>query len=183
MSKGLSCRVVAGIAIVGATIVCHDAVVFGRGAPAGLMAAQAPAGRVAPAPPTAGEKRATVIKAPDSPVSVDKATVFTTSDAPPVVLYSVTNLTTEELDQFTLIAFVFNAEGTLKAMQIAPGRRTLNAGETKYSSMVLDGSKLEATDAVVVGINQAQKANSEAWWRAELQAAAEATQRKTTATR
>jgi hypothetical protein len=49
--------------------------------------------------------------------------------------------------------------------------------------MVLDGSKLEATDAVVVGINQAQKVNSDAWWRAELQAAAEATQRKTTATR
>jgi hypothetical protein len=68
-------------------------------------------------------------------------------------------------------------------MQIAPGRRNLDPGETKYSSMVLDGSKLEATDAVVVGINQAQKVNSEAWWRAELQAAAEATQRKTTATR
>jgi len=38
-------------------------------------------------------------------------------------------------------------------------------------------------DRIVVGVNQAQKVNSEAWWRAELQAAAEATQRKTTATR
>ena len=178
MSKGLSRKVVAGIAVAGATLLGHDAVVFGR-----VQPAQAPAGRIAPAPAASGEKRATVVKAPDSPVSVDHATVFTTAGAPPVVLYSVTNLTTEALDQFTLIAFTFNAEGTLKAMQIAPGRRTLNAGETKYSSMVLDGSPLEATDAVVVGINQAQKVNSEAWWRAELQAAAEATQRKTTATR
>jgi|SoiMethySBSTD1v2_1073268.scaffolds.fasta_scaffold1311036_2 hypothetical protein len=177
MITGLSRKVVAGIAVAGATLLGHDAVVFGR-----VQPAQAPAGRIAPAP-ASGEKRATVVKAPDSPVSVDHATVFTTAGAPPVVLYSVTNLTTEALDQFTLIAFTFNAEGTLKAMQIAPGRRTLNAGETKYSSMVLDGSPLEATDAVVVGINQAQKVNSEAWWRAELQAAAEATQRKTTATR
>jgi hypothetical protein len=71
----------------------------------------------------------------------------------------------------------------MKAMQVAPGRRTLNAAETKYSSMVLDGSPIEDTDVVVVGINQAQKVNSEAWWRADLQAAAEATQRRTTATR
>jgi len=173
-------RVAVGIV---AGLLIHDIIVPGSGQPVELFAMQAPGGRIAPAPATAGEKRATVVKAPDSPVSVDRATVFTTADAPPVVLYSVTNLTTEALDQFTLIAFVFNAEGTLKAMQIAPGRRTLNAGETKYSSMVLDGSPLEATDAVVVGINQAQKVNSEAWWRAELQGAAEATQRKTTATR
>ena len=91
----------------------------------------------------------------------------------------MTNLTADTLDQFTLIAFVFNAEGTLKAMQIAPGRRTLNPSETKYSSMVLDGSPIEATDTVVVGINQAQRVNSDDWWRADLQTAAETTQRKT----
>src|SRR5690242_2956080 len=114
MIKGLSGKVVAGIAVAGATLFVHDAVVFGR--PGEVVAVQAPAGRVAPAPPAAGEKRATVVKAPDSPVSVDRATIFTAADTPPVVLYSVTNLTTEALDQFTLIAFVFNAEGTLKAM-------------------------------------------------------------------
>jgi hypothetical protein len=89
MTKGLSRQVVAGIAVAGVTLICHDAVVSGRGAP-GAAAAQAPGGRVAPPPPSAGEKRAAVVKAPDSPVSVDRATVFTTADAPPVVVYSVT---------------------------------------------------------------------------------------------
>lgn len=40
--------------------------------------------------------------------------------------------------------------------------------------MVLDGSPLAAGDIVVVGVNQVQRAGSDAWWRANLQAAATA---------
>jgi len=64
MSKGLSSKVVAGIAVAAVTLLCRDAVVFARSAPAEVVAIQAPTGRVAPAPTTAGEKRATVVKAP-----------------------------------------------------------------------------------------------------------------------
>jgi hypothetical protein len=72
------------------------------------------------------------------------------------------------------MAFVFKPDGTLTARQVAPGRRTLEAHEVKYSALVLDGSKVERTDIVVVGINQVQRAGSDSWWRAELQRAAEA---------
>jgi hypothetical protein len=65
-------------------------------------------------------------------------------------------------------------DGTLKARQLAPGRRTLNAHETKYSAMVLDGSPVDPGDSIVIGVNQAQRVNSDTWWRADLQAAAEA---------
>ena len=51
---------------------------------------------------------------------------------------------------------------------------TLAPHEIKYSTLVLDGSAIDANDIVVVGINQAQRAGSDAWWRAELQRAAEA---------
>ena len=58
-------------------------------------------------------------------------------------------------------------------------RRTLDARGTKYSTLVLDGSPVDATDVIVLGVNQAQRAGSEVWWRADLQPAAEAaTQRK-----
>jgi hypothetical protein len=43
--------------------------------------------------------------------------------------------------------------------------------------LVLDGSPLEATDRVVLGVNQAVKVGSERWWRAELQEAATAAAR------
>jgi hypothetical protein len=124
------------------------------------------------------ERPAMTVQAPDSPVRLDRAMVFTGSDGPPVLLYSATNLTDVALDEFTVIAFVFNAEGTLKARQTAPGRRTLDARGTKYSTLVLDGSPIEATDQIVVGVNQAQRVNSDAWWRADIQAAAEGAARK-----
>jgi hypothetical protein len=73
-----------------------------------------------------------------------------------------------------VIAFVFAADGTLKARQTAPGRHLLDAHGTKYSTLVLDGSPIEATDKIVVGVNQAQRVNSDAWWRADVQRAAEA---------
>jgi hypothetical protein len=126
----------------------------------------------------AGERAATVVQAPDSPVRLDRATVLTTGDAPPVVLYSATNLSPEPLDQFTVIVFVFNDAGMLKATHTAPARRELEPKETKFSTIVLDGAPVAPTDVVVIGVNQAQRVNSEAWWRADLQPNAEATQRK-----
>lgn len=123
------------------------------------------------------EKPAVVVGAADSPVRLDHAVVLTASEGPPVVLYAATNLTDGELEQFTVIAFVFDAEGTLKARQTAPGRRTLDAHGTKYSTLVLDGSPIAATDAIVIGVNQAQRAGSDTWWRTDLQAAAVAAAR------
>jgi hypothetical protein len=116
---------------------------------------------------------ATVVQAPDSPVRLDKATILRVPDAPAVLLYSATNTTEQTLDQFTVMVFVFDAQGRLKARHVAPGRRTLEPRETKYSAMVLDGAPIDATDALVVGVNQAQRVNSDAWWRAEIQPAAE----------
>jgi hypothetical protein len=122
----------------------------------------------------AQERALPVVQAPDSPVRMERATMLSGTDGPPVLLYAATNLTNDPLDQFTVMAFIFKADGTLKARQTAPGRRTLNAHETKYSTMVLDGSPLEPGDTIVVGVNQAQRVNSDSWWRADLQDAAEA---------
>src|SRR5580700_2188230 len=120
------------------------------------------------------EKPAIVVQAADSPVRLDRATILSTADGPPIALYSATNMTDDQLDQFTVMAFVFDAKGTLKARQVAPGRRTLDARSTKYSTLVLDGSPIDATDVIVVGVNQAQRVGTEVWWRADLQAVAEA---------
>jgi hypothetical protein len=122
----------------------------------------------------AGETPATTVQAADSPVRLDRATVLTGADGPPVLLYAATNLTDDQLDEFTVMAFVFSAEGKLKARQVAPARRTLDAHATKYSTLVLDGSPMDAGDSIVIGVNQAQRVKSDVWWRADLQAAAEA---------
>ena len=122
----------------------------------------------------AQERAVIVVQAPDSPVRMEHATVLSATEGPPVLVYVATDLKDEPLEQFTVMAFVFKADGTLKARQVAPGRRSLDPRETKYSAMVLDGSPVEPGDVIVAGINQAQRANSEAWWRADLQAAAEA---------
>jgi hypothetical protein len=122
----------------------------------------------------AGEKPAVTVQAAGSPVRLDRATVLTSTDGPPVLLYAATNLTDDQLDEFTVMAFVFGADGTLKARQVAPGRRTLDAHATKYSTLVLDGSPIDASDSIVIGVNQAQRVKSDVWWRADLQAAAEA---------
>src|SRR2546430_12674362 len=120
-----------------------------------------------------GAAEVSTVQAPDSPVRLDHATILTAADAPPVLLYAATNVTGDELDEFTVMAYVFR-EGVLKARQVAPGRRTLDAHGTKYSAMILDGFAIEPTDVIVVGVNQAQRVGSDAWWRAELQEAAEA---------
>ncbi len=122
----------------------------------------------------AQERAVMVVQAPDSPVRLEHATVLSASEGPPVLLYGATNLTSDALEQFTVMVFTFKADGALKARQVAPGRRTLDARETKYSSMVLDGSSVEPGDVIVIGVNQAQRANSDTWWRADLQPAAEA---------
>jgi len=119
-----------------------------------------------------GATEVSTVQAPDSPVRLDHATILTATDAPPVLLYAATNVTGDPLDEFTVMAFVFR-EGVLKARQVAPARRTLDAHGTKYSAMILDGFPIEPNDLVVVGVNQAQRVGSEAWWRAELQTAAE----------
>jgi len=114
-----------------------------------------------------------IVQSPDSPVRLDHAVVMTADGNPPVLVYAATNLTDNELEQFTVLVFIFDDKGTLKARQVAPGRRTLAAHETKSSAMVLDGITIEASWTIVAGVNQAQKAGSESWWRGELQNAAQ----------
>ena len=68
------------------------------------------------------------------------------------------------------------SRGVKRVYQLALSEyhRTLDAHGTKYSAMVLDGFAIEANDAVVVGVNQAQKVGSDAWWRTDLHEAAAA---------
>jgi hypothetical protein len=122
----------------------------------------------------ASERAALIVSGEAPPARMDRATVLTPAEGPPVIVYAATNVTDQALDQFTVMAFVFKPDGTLKARQVAPGRRTLEPRETKYSTLVLDGSSIDATDIIVVGINQAQRTASDTWWRADLQLAAEA---------
>jgi len=121
----------------------------------------------------------TVVQAPDSPVKIENAKVLNVGAAEPaVLLYAATNLTDAELEQFTVIAYIFDADGVLKTRQVAPGRRTLEKKGTKFSTMVLDGRAVGPTDRIVIGVNQAQRTDSEKWWSAELEAAAKAAVKK-----
>jgi hypothetical protein len=122
----------------------------------------------------AAETPAVVVKAADSPVTIGRATVLTVAGDPPVVLYAATNQTADDLEQFTVTVFIFDAKGTLKHEQIAPGRRTLEAKSTKYSTIVLDGGPVDPAGSIVIGVNQAQRVNSDTWWKADIRAAAEA---------
>ena len=121
----------------------------------------------------AAETPAVVIGAADAPVTIGRATVLTVAGDPPILLYAATNQTDDDLEQFTVMVFIYDAKGVLKAQQIAPGRRTLEARSTKYSTIVLDGSPVDPAGFIVIGVNQAQRVNSEIWWRADLKAAAE----------
>src|SRR5262245_9965004 len=123
---------------------------------------------------TPGERPAKLVEGADAPAKITRATVLMPTVGPPVVLYAATNTTDRQIDTMTVMAFVFKADGTLKARQTAPGRRNLEPRETKYSTLVLDGSPVETSDVVVIGINQVQHTGSDAWWRADLQRAAEA---------
>ena len=119
------------------------------------------------------EKPAVVVEAAGSPVKIGRATVLTVAGDPPVILYAATNQTDDDLEQFTVMVFIFDAKGILTTQQIAPGRRTLEAKTTKYSTIVLDGGPVDPAGSIVIGVNQAQRVNSETWWRADLKAAAE----------
>ena len=89
----------------------------------------------------------------ERPARISRAAVLTPAEGPPVVLYAALSETDQRIDEFTVMAFVFKADGTLKARQVAPGRRTLEPHETKYSTLVLDGSTIDGTDIVVVGLS------------------------------
>jgi hypothetical protein len=120
------------------------------------------------------EKPAIVVEGPQPPVRITKAVVLTPSEGPPLVVYAAVNQTDQEFEQFTVMAFVFKADGTPRARQVAPGRRTLEAHETKYSTLVLDAGPVDPTDIIVVGVDQAQRAGSEEWWHTDLRPLAEA---------
>ena len=131
-------------------------------------------GVVAPA-----EMTPTIIQAPDSPVKLDHARILNVVEGEPaVLLYAATNLTDNDLEQFTVIAFIFEGDGTLRSRQAAPGRRTLEKRATKYSTMVIDVRALTPTDRIVIGVDQAQRVDSEKWWSAELVEAAKAAVKK-----
>ena len=119
------------------------------------------------------EKTALIVEGQQPPVRITHAFVLTASQGPPIVLYDAVNQTDKEYEQFTVTAFVFKADGTPRARQTAPGRRTLEAHETKYSTIVLDGSPIDATDVIVIGVDQAQLAGSEQWWNTNLRPLAE----------
>ena len=121
-----------------------------------------------------GERPARLVEGADAPARITRATVLVPAEGPPIVLYAAMNVTDRQIDTITVMAFVFKADGTLKARQTAPGRRNLDAHETKYSTLVLDGSEVDASDVIVIGINQAQHTGSSTWWHADLQRAAEA---------
>ena len=114
-----------------------------------------------------------IVVAPDSPVRLDSAKVLNTGSEPLVLLYGASNTTEAPIDQFTVTVFFFRADGQLKARQVAPGRRELAVGQTKYSAMVLDVGAIEATDTLMAGVDQAQRVGSDTWWRADLRAVAE----------
>lgn len=122
----------------------------------------------------ATEKAAIIVEGQQTPVRITHAAVMTASQGPPIILYEAVNQTDKEYEQFTVTAFVFKADGTPRARQTAPGRRTLEAHEKKYSTIVLDGSTVEPTDVIVIGIDQAQLAGSEQWWHTDLRPLAEA---------
>jgi hypothetical protein len=121
----------------------------------------------------------TIIQAPDSPVKLDHAKILNVVEGEPaVLLYAATNLTDNDLEQFTVIAFIFEGDGTLRSRQAAPGRRTLEKRSTKYSAMVIDVRPLTPTDRIVIGVDQAQRVDSEKWWSAELVDVAKAAVKK-----
>jgi hypothetical protein len=120
------------------------------------------------------EKPAIVVEGQQPPVRLTKAVVITPSEGPPLVVYAAVNQTDQQFEQFTVMAFVFKADGTPRARQVAPGRRTLEPHETKYSTLVLDAGPVDPTDIIVVGIDQAQRAGSEEWWHTDLRPLAEA---------
>lgn len=124
--------------------------------------------------PADTQRPVTPVTAPNAPVKLDAMKVLNTDAQPLVLLYAATNTSESAIDQFTVMVFVYDKDGQLKARQVAPGRRDLAVKETKYSSMVLDVGKIDATDYLMAGVDQAQRVGSDDWWRADLRPLAEA---------
>jgi hypothetical protein len=121
---------------------------------------------------SAQDRSAQIVGAPDAPVRLTSAKVLNTGAEPLVLLYGAVNSTSSPVDTFTV--YVFGADNRLKARQVAPGRRELAVGETKYSAMVLDVGTIEPTDYLMAGVDQVQRVGSDDWWRVDLRAIAEA---------
>lgn len=119
------------------------------------------------------ERTAQVVAAPDTPVTLESVKVLNGDATPLVLLYAAKNVTKDSIEQFTVTAYVFAPDGHLKARQVAPGRRDLEPGETKFSAMVLDVGTIDPADALMAGVDQVQRAGSDSWWRADLRAIAE----------
>ena len=119
------------------------------------------------------ERTVQIVTAPDSPVHLDSAKILNGGSQPLVLLYGASNRIDAAIDQFTVTVFVFRADGQLKARQVAPGRRDLAVGETKYSAMVLDVGAIDPTDTLMAGVDQVQRVGSESWWRADIRSLAE----------
>jgi len=122
----------------------------------------------------ADDRAVQIVAAPDTPVRLSSAKVLNTGSDPLVLLYAAANATQTEIDTFTVTVYVFDADGRLKARQVAPARRELKVGETKFSAMVLDVGKIEPTDTLMAGVDQVQRVGSDDWWRADLRVIAEA---------
>ena len=122
----------------------------------------------------AADRTVRIVAAPDAPVRLESVKLLNADAAPLVLLYAAKNGGSGAVEQFTVTVYVFGADGVLKARQVAPGRRELNAGETKYSAMVLDVGEIAATDTLMAGVDQVQAAGAETWWRTDLRAIAEA---------
>src|SRR5262245_39975269 len=87
------------------------------------------------ASPAADDRPVQIVTAPDTPVRLESAKVLNSGSEPLVLLYAAVNASGAPIDQFTVMVFVFDAKGQLKARQVAPGRRELKVGETKFSAM------------------------------------------------
>ena len=121
----------------------------------------------------ADDRTAQIVGAPDAPVRLESAKVLNTGSEPLVLLYGATNSTQTPIDTFTVTVYVFDGDGRLKARQVAPARRELKVGETKFSAMVLDVGKIEPTDTLMAGVDQVQQVGSDDWWRVDLRTIAE----------
>ncbi|MBI2835764.1 MAG: hypothetical protein HYX76_15195 [Acidobacteria bacterium] len=120
-----------------------------------------------------------VVEAADAPVRLMDVRILEAGDGsgsvpPPVLLYAAANTTDRTLEQFIVTLFIYGPDGVRKGSQTAPSRRTLEPHATKYSTMVLDGMKVEPTDRLVAAVQEAQFAGSEEWWRHRLIEAADA---------
>ena len=122
----------------------------------------------------ADDRPVQIVGAPDTPVRLVSTKLLNSGSEPLVLLYAATNTTASPIDVFTVTVYVFDADGHLKARQVAPSRRDLAVGETKYSTMVLDVGKIDPTDTLMAGVDQVQQAGSDDWWRVDLRTIAEA---------